>query len=68
MDINFEESDCEEMSDLNLAGSTVQPYIYIYMFEPTKGTEGEKSASGSEEDSDSDNELKMPHGSYQGFM
>jgi len=35
------------MPDLNLAGSAVQPY----MFEPTKGTEGEKSASGSEEDS-----------------
>ena len=40
----------------------------IYMFEPTKGTEGEKSVSGSEEDSDSDNELKLSHGSYQGFM
>jgi len=50
MDIEFEESDCEEMADLNLAGSAVQ----AYMFEPTKGTEGEKSASGSEEDSDSD--------------
>jgi len=45
--IYFEESDCEEMPDLNLAGSSaVQPY----MFELTKGTEGEKSASG----------LKMP--------
>ena len=44
IDIDFEESDCEDMSDLNLAGSAVQPY----MFEPTKGTEGEKSASGSD--------------------
>jgi len=44
MDINFEGSDCEEMPDLNLAGSAVQ----TYMFEPTKGNEGEKSASGSE--------------------
>ena len=41
------------MPDLNLAESAVQPY----MFEPTKGTEGEKSASGSEEDSDPDDEL-----------
>jgi len=53
MDIDFEESDWEEMPDLNLAGSAVQPY----MFEPTKGTEGEKSASGNEEDSDPDDEL-----------
>ena len=45
------------MPDLNLAGSAVQPY----MFELTKGTEGEKSASGSEEDSDSDDELEMSH-------
>ena len=52
MDIDFEESDCEEMPDLNLAGSAVQPY----MFEPTKGTEGENSVSGSE-DSDPDDEL-----------
>ena len=53
MDIDFEESDLEEMPDLNIAGSVVQPY----MFEPTKGTEGEKSASGSEEDLDPDDEL-----------
>ena len=32
MDIDFEESDCEEMPDLNLAGSA-------HMFEPTKRTE-----------------------------
>jgi hypothetical protein len=47
------------MPDLNLAGSAVQPY----MFEPTKGTEDKKLASGSEEDSDSDDELEMSHGS-----
>ena len=40
MDIDVEESYCEEMSDLNLAGSAVQEC----MFEHTKGTEGEKSA------------------------
>jgi hypothetical protein len=50
MDIDFEASDCEEMPDLNLAGSA-------HMFEPTKRTEGEKSVSVSEEDSDSDDEL-----------
>jgi hypothetical protein len=33
------------------------------MFEPTKGTEGEKSVSGNEEDSDSDDELYISHGS-----
>ena len=33
------------------------------MFEPTKGTEGEKSASGSEENSDSDDDLEISHGS-----
>jgi hypothetical protein len=38
MDIDFEESDCEEMPDLNWAGSA-------HMFEPTKRTEGEKSVS-----------------------
>ena len=59
IDNNFEESDCEEMPDLNLTGSAVQPY----MFEPTKGTEGEKSASGSEENSDSDDDLEISHGS-----
>jgi hypothetical protein len=32
MDIDFEDSDFEEMPDLNLAGSAVQPY----MFELTK--------------------------------
>ena len=57
--IYFEESDCEEMPDLNLAGSAVQSY----MFELTKGTEGEKSASGSEEDSDSEDEREISHGS-----
>ena len=31
------------------------------MCEPIKGIEGEKSASGSEEDSDSDDELEMSH-------
>ena len=36
MDIDFEESDCEEMPDLNFAGSAVQPY----MFEPTKELKG----------------------------
>ena len=35
MDIDFEESYCEEMSDLNLAGSAVQEC----MLEHTKGTE-----------------------------
>jgi hypothetical protein len=59
MDIDFEEVDCEDMPDLGLAGYAVQPY----MFEPTKGTEGEKSVSGNEEDSDSDNELYISHGS-----
>jgi len=59
MNINFEESDCEEMPDFILAGSAVQPYVC----EPTKGTEGEQSASRSEEDSDSDDELEMSHGS-----
>ena len=34
------------------------------MCEPIKGIEGEKSASGMEEDSDSDDELEMSHGSY----
>jgi hypothetical protein len=57
MDIDFEESDCEEMPDLSLAGSEVQPY----MFEPTKGTECERSVSGIEEDSDSDDELYISH-------
>ena len=57
MDNDFEESDCEEMPNLNLTGSAVQPY----MFEPTKGTEGEKSASGSEENSDSDDDLETYH-------
>ena len=57
--IYFEESDCEEMPDLNLAGSAVQSY----MFELTKGTEGEKSASGSEEYSDSEDERETSHGS-----
>jgi len=59
MDNDIEESDCEEMPDLNLKGSAIQ----LYMFEPTKGTEGEKSASGSEEDSDSDDDLEITHGS-----
>ena len=59
MDNDFEESDCEEMPDLNLTGSAVQPYL----FEPTKGTEGEKSVSGSEENSDSDDDLEISHGS-----
>jgi hypothetical protein len=59
MDNDCEESDCEEMPDLNLTASAVQPY----MFEPTKGTEGEKSASGSEENSDSDDDLEISHGS-----
>ena len=59
MDIDLEESYCAEMPDLNLAGSAVQSY----MFEPTKGTEGEKSVSGSDEDSDSDDELYISHGS-----
>ena len=59
MDNDFEESDCEEMPDLNLTASAVQPY----MFEPTKGTEGENSASGSEENSDSDDDLEISHGS-----
>jgi hypothetical protein len=45
--------------DLNLTASAVQPY----MFEPTKETEGEKSASGSEENSDSDDDLEISHGS-----
>ena len=44
MDNDFEEIDCEEMPDLNLTASAVQPY----MFEPTQGTEGEKSTSGSD--------------------
>jgi hypothetical protein len=34
MDNDFEEGNCEEMPDLNITGSAVQPY----MFEPTKGT------------------------------
>jgi hypothetical protein len=38
MDIDFEESDCEEMPDLNWAGSA-------HMLEPTKRTEDEKSVS-----------------------
>jgi hypothetical protein len=59
MDIDFEESDCEEMPNLSSAGSAVQPY----MFEPTKGTEDERSVSGIEEDSDSDDELYISHGS-----
>ena len=59
MDNDFEEGNCEEMPDLNITGSAVQPY----MFEPTKGTEGEKSASGSEENSDSDDDLEISHGS-----
>ena len=41
-----------DMPDLNLAWSAVQ----AYMFEPTKGFEGERSASGSEEDSDYEDE------------
>ena len=57
--IKIIEIDNEEMPDLNLTGSAVQPY----MFEPTKGTEGEKSASGSEENSDSDDDLEISHGS-----
>ena len=36
MDNDCEESDCEEMPDLNLGGSAVLPY----KFEITKGTEG----------------------------
>jgi hypothetical protein len=47
------------MPDLNLAGSAVQSY----MFELTKGTEGKKSASGSEEYSDSEDERETSHGS-----
>ena len=46
------------MPDLNLAGYAVQ----ALMCEPIKGIAGEKSASGSEEDSDSDDE--MSHESY----
>ena len=57
--IKIIEIDNEEMPDLNLTGSAVQPY----MFEPTKGTEGEKSASGSEENSDSDDDIEISHGS-----
>jgi hypothetical protein len=56
MDIDFEASDCEEMPDLNLAGSA-------HMFEPTKRTEDEKSVSVREEYSDSDDELYISHGS-----
>ena len=59
MDIDFEKSDSKEMPDLSLEGSAVQPY----MFEPTQGAEGERSASGIEEDSDSDDELYISHGS-----
>ena len=64
MDNDFEESDCEEMPDLNLTASAVQPY----MFEPTKGTEGEKSASGSEENSDSDRGCHRERGWNQQIM
>jgi hypothetical protein len=38
MEISILRKVIEEMPDLNLAGSAVQPY----MFELTKGTEGEK--------------------------
>jgi hypothetical protein len=48
MDIDFEESDCQDMPDLNLAGSAVR----AYMLEPTKGIEDDNSASGSEEYAD----------------
>ena len=37
--------------------------VQAYMFELTKGTEGEKSAAGSEEDSHSEDELDISHGS-----
>ena len=59
MEISILRKVIEEMPDLNLAGSAVQPY----MFELTKGTEGEKSASRSEEDFDSEDELDILHGS-----
>jgi hypothetical protein len=52
------------MPDLNLAESAVQPY----MFEPTKGTEGKKSASGSEENSDSDDDLEISHNYFDVFF
>ena len=29
MDIDFEESDCQDMPDLNLAGSAVQAYMHL---------------------------------------
>ena len=61
MDIDFEESDCQDMPDLNLAGSAVQ----AYMLEPTQGIEGDNSASGSAEYADSDDEVEMSHGSYE---
>ena len=61
MEIDFEESDCQDMPDLNLAESAVQ----AYMLEPTKGIEGDNSASGSEEYADSDDEVEMSHGSYE---